>query len=227
MRTAHIAVRPFTLAARQNAALNGHAPQYIAGMKSPPQRGFTIYELLITLLIVGVVLTLGIPSFGEFTKNSRISSTVNDLHSSFMLGRSEAARSKSNITICASPNPLAGAAAACGGVFDQGWIIFEDTDGDIVRDPGESLLRAHPPLPDGLNIIPDNGANYFSFAATGLGRGDINGNPAFVSATICDARGTEIAAGGSSAARRLVVTPIGRATIIRDKDIIDASGGCP
>jgi type IV fimbrial biogenesis protein FimT len=200
---------------------------YIARMKTQSQNGFTLYELLITVLVIGTVLALGIPNFGEFTANSRMTATANDMLSSFHVSRSEAARAKSNITICASPNPLAGAAAACGGVFDQGWIIFEDTDGDIVRDPGESLLRAHPPLPDGLNIIPDNGANYFSFAATGLGRGDINGNPAFVSATICDARGTEIAAGGSSAARRLVVTPIGRATIIRDKDIIDASGGCP
>jgi hypothetical protein len=43
----------------------------------------------------------------------------------------------------------------------------------------------------------------------------------------CDDRGTNIAAGGSSAARRLVVPPIGRATVIRDKTIIDNAGGCP
>jgi type IV fimbrial biogenesis protein FimT len=196
-------------------------------MKTQSQNGFTLYELLITVLVIGVVLAFGIPNFGEFTANSRMTATANDMLSSFLVARSEAARAKSNITICASPNPLAGNAAACGGVFDQGWIIFEDTDGDIVRDPGESLLRAHAPVPNGLNIIPDNGANYFSFAATGLGRGNVGGNPAFISATICDDRGTEIASGGSSAARRLVVTPIGRATIIRDKVIIDNSGGCP
>jgi len=196
-------------------------------MKTQSQHGFTLYELMITVLIIGVILAFGVPNFGEFIKNSRMTATANDLLSSFLVARSEAARAKSNITICASANSLAGAAAACGGVFDQGWIIFEDTDGDIVRDPGESLLRAQPPVPNGLNIIPDNGANYFSFAATGLGRGDVGGAPAFVTATICDDRGTEIAAGGWSAARRLVVTPIGRATVIRDKAIIEAAGGCP
>lgn len=195
-------------------------------MKTQSQNGFTLYELLITVLVIGTVLAFGIPNFSEFTANSRMTATANDLLSSFHVSRSEAARAKSNITICASPNPLAGDAATCGGVFDQGWIIFQDTDGDIVRDPGEPLLRAQPPLPNGLNIITNPAANYFSFAATGLGRGDVNG-PAFVAANICDARGTVIAAGGSSAARRLVVTPIGRATIIRDKAIIDASGGCP
>ena len=200
---------------------------YIARMKNRNQNGFTLYELMITVTIIGVILMIGVPNFAEFTANSRMSATANDLHSSFLLARSEAARAKSNITICASANSMAGPAAACGGVFDQGWIIFEDTDGDIVRDAGEPLLRAHPAVPNGLNIIPDNGATYFSYAATGLGRGDVGGNPSFVTATLCDDRGTEIVAGGSTAARRLVVTPIGRATVIRDKAIIEAAGGCP
>lgn len=202
--------------------------RYIARMKNRNQNGFTLYELMITVTIIGVILMIGIPNFSEFTRNSRMSATANDLHSSFLLARSEAARAKANITICASANSMAGAAAACGGVFDQGWIIFQDTDGDIVRDAGEAVLRAHPPLPNGLNIFPDNGATYFSYAPTGLGRGDVLGvNTSFVTATLCDDRGTEIAAGGTTAARRLIVTPIGRATVIRDKAIIDAAGGCP
>ena len=71
-------------------------------MKTRSQTGFTLYELLITFLIVGVVLTLGIPNLADFTRNSRITSTANDLHAAFLMSRSEAARSKSNITICAS-----------------------------------------------------------------------------------------------------------------------------
>ncbi|NIV16994.1 MAG: prepilin-type N-terminal cleavage/methylation domain-containing protein, partial [Woeseiaceae bacterium] len=90
--------------------------------------GFTIYELLITMLIIGIILTIGVPSFTSFTQNSRISGTANDLHSSFQLARSEAARSKSNITICASANSM-DAGANCGGTFDDGWIIFIDLNG--------------------------------------------------------------------------------------------------
>ena len=74
-------------------------------MDKNTQSGFTLYELLITLLIVGIVLTLGIPNLSAFTSNSRMSSTVNDLHGSFLLARSEAVRAKSIITICASANP--------------------------------------------------------------------------------------------------------------------------
>ena len=189
--------------------------------------GFTLYELLITIVIIGIVLTFGIPNFGVFTQNSRITSTANDLHSSFYLGRSEAARSKSNITICASNNSM-DAAATCGGTFDDGWIIFVDLNGDIQRaGVNENVLRRHPPIDDAIDISTNAGANYFSFAPTGLGRGDIGGNPSVQTAVICDGRGNIVAAGGNSAARYLVVTPLGRATVLRDVAQITAAGGCP
>jgi type IV fimbrial biogenesis protein FimT len=189
--------------------------------------GFTLYELLITIVIIGIVLTFGIPNFGVFTQNSRITSTANDLHSSFYLGRSEAARSKSNITICASANSM-DAAATCGGTFDDGWIIFVDLNGDIQRaGVNENVLRRHPPIDDAIDISTNAGANYFSFAPTGLGRGDVGGNPSVQTAVICDGRGNIRAAGGNSAARYLVVTPLGRATVLRDVGQITAAGGCP
>jgi len=196
-------------------------------MTNRNQSGFTLYELLITIVIIGIVLTFGIPNFGVFTQNSRITSTANDLHSSFYLGRSEAARSKSNITICASANSM-DAAAACGGTFDGGWIIFVDLDGDIQRaGVNENVLRRHPAIDDAIDISTNAGANYFSFAPTGLGRGDIGGQPSVQTAVICDGRGNIVAAGGNSAARYLVVTPIGRATVLRDVGQITAAGGCP
>ena len=197
-------------------------------MANRNQSGFTLYELLITIVIIGIVLTFGIPNFGVFTQNSRITSTANDLHSSFYLGRSEAARSKSNITICASANSM-DAAAACGGTFDDGWIIFVDLNGDIQRaGVNENVLRRHPPVDDAIDISTNAGANYFSFAPTGLGRGDVGGAGTSVqTAVICDGRGNVVAAGGNSAARYLVVTPLGRATVLRDVAQITAAGGCP
>jgi len=197
-------------------------------MDTANQRGFTIYELLITMLIIGIVLSIALPNFSGFTKNSRMTSVANDLHSSFQLARSEAARSKSNITICASSNPM-DAAAACGGSFDDGWIIFVDLNGDLARaGPEENVLRAHPAIPDSINIITNGGADYFSFAPSGLGRGNIGGNPALSIAMICDERGLDVAEGGRATARRLVATPIGRATVISNYDDIVAAGGdCP
>jgi type IV fimbrial biogenesis protein FimT len=202
---------------------------YVAPMSKTKQQGFTIYELLITMLMIGVILSIGVPSMSGFMQNSRITSTANDLHASFYLARSEAARSKSNIMICASANSM-DAAAACGGTFDDGWIIFVDLNDNQTRDAGdeENVLRAHPAIPDTIDIITNGGADYFVFAPSGLGRGDIGGNPALSIAMICDERGLDVAEGGRATARRLVATPIGRATVISDYDDIVAAGGvCP
>jgi len=197
-------------------------------MDTRRQTGFTLYELMITLLVVGVILSLGIPNLTEFTQNSRLTGASNDLLSSFQLARSEAARSKSNITICASDNSL-DPAANCGGTWDDGWIVFIDTNGDLNRaGAGENILRAYPATPSGVSVLPDNGATYFSFAGTGLGRGDVGGLPALSTVMICDGRGVDDAPGGRATARRLVTTAIGRATIISDKaQILAAGGACP
>ena len=200
---------------------------YIARMTSKYQSGFTLYELLITMLVIGVVLSVGIPSFRDFSANSRITGTANDLHSSFHLARSEAARSKSPVTICASTDAL-GAALCDGASFDDGWIVFVDLNGDIARaGGGETVLRAHPAVDTNVNITTNGGALYFAFAATGLGRGNVGGQPAMLTAMICDSRGNIVAAGGMSSARVLVATPIGRATVLREVAQVTAQGGCP
>ncbi len=180
------------------------------------QAGFTLYELLITVIIVGVILSFGLANLGDLTRNGRMTSTANDLHAAFHLARSEAARAKSNITICASANSMA-AAAQCGGTWDQGYIVFVDTDGDILVDGGESILRRHDAVEDGVTMTFADGANFFSYAANGRGRGDIGANVAVSQVVMCDQRGNVTAAGGNSAARLFVVTPLGRATILRDK----------
>lgn len=198
---------------------------YICRMKKHGQNGFTLYELLITVLILGVVLAWGMPNLGGFARTSRIAGTTNDLHGSFLLARSEAARAKQSVTICASADPMG--AALCDGVtFDGGWILFLDGDNvlpaDAERTAGENVLKAFPPVDDEIDINTD-GATYFSFSASGLGQA-IGAGAAFQTAMICDERGNVVAPGGDSAARRIVVTPIGRSTVIRSQQTIDASG---
>ncbi len=184
------------------------------------QAGFTLYELMITLIIVGVVLSYGMANLSDFTKNGRMTATANDLHAAFHMARSESARAKSNITVCASAAPMA-AAADCDGTWDQGYIVFIDTNGDLLRAGAtESILRRHDVLESGVTLKIANGATYFGFASSGLGRGNVGGVPAVTQIVMCDERGNITAAGGNSAARLFVATPLGRATILRDKTLI-------
>jgi len=190
-------------------------------MDKRTQSGFTLYELLITVVIVGIILSFGIPNMLAFNQNGRMTGTANDLHSAFHLARSESSRAKTNITVCASSNALA-AGANCQGTWDQGFIVFVDNDGDINRSGAtETVLRAHGPIADGVNLTVENAADYFSYSSTGLGRINVGGNPAVSRIVMCDERGTTTAAGGRSAARLFIATPLGRATVFNTKSIID------
>jgi prepilin-type N-terminal cleavage/methylation domain-containing protein len=191
-------------------------------MKKQQQTGVTLYELLITLLVIGVVLTIGVPNMVEFRQNSRMTSSANDLLGAFQLARSESARAKTNITICASANAMT-ANPTCGGNFEQGYIVFVDEDGDIVRDAGEAVLRSHDLAEPGVSFAIANDATFFSYASTGRGRGNVGGNTALSQVVMCDARGNVTAAGGNSASRLFVTTPLGRATILRDQTQIGAA----
>ncbi len=190
------------------------------------QSGFTLYELMITLLVVGVILSFGMANLGDFNRNGRMTASANDLHAAFHLARSESARAKTNITVCASAD-----GAQCGGTWDQGYLVFQDNDGDLTVNGADTVLRSHGAVETGVSMVVPNGATYFSYSATGLGRGNVGVNPAMAQVVMCDERGNSTIlsgpAGDYSAARLFVVTPLGRATILRDPAQIDAAGGCP
>jgi type IV fimbrial biogenesis protein FimT len=194
-------------------------------MKPNTQTGFTLYELLTVMLIVGVVLALGVPNMQSFRQNSSMTSTANDLHSAFHLARSEASRAKSNITVCASADSTA-VLPTCGGELEAGWIVFEDTDGDIVVDAGEPIIKRFGPIREGIVINTPGPDDYFSYASTGLGRGNVTGTAPLDVAMLCDVRGNVTGGGGKSTARVLVVTPLGRATVLASEAQVAFHGGC-
>lgn len=186
-------------------------------MDKRTQLGFTLYELLITVLVVGVILALGVPNMQAFTQNSRITSAANDLHAALHLARSESSRAKTNITVCASAD-----GSNCGGTWEQGFIVFVDMEPDLNRaGVNETILRAHGALDDKLTLAVADDATYFTYSSAGLGRPNVGGNTAVSQIVVCDERGSATAAGGNSAARLLVATPLGRATIFRDKALVD------
>ena len=105
------------------------------------QRGFTMIELMITIMVLGLVLGLGVPGFRDLVLNNRQASAVNELVTALQLARSEAitrnVAAPSAVSVCASND-----GAACAGTWSDGWIVFNDADGDGALDAGEIVLRA-------------------------------------------------------------------------------------
>ena len=87
------------------------------------QAGFTMVEMLMTIAIATIVMTLAIPSFRYVTNANRISSEINGLLGDLQFARAEAIKEGVNVTACVSDDRL-----TCKNVtaWDRGWIVFRD-----------------------------------------------------------------------------------------------------
>lgn len=200
------------------------------------QQGFTLYELLVTVVVAGVIVGFGVPNLRQFQLNNRMVGTSNDLLAIFSMARTEAIKRKTNVAICASDDwnsatPTCGAANAADVLWHQGYIAFVDVDGDLVVDAGDGdeVLRvggppagndADPAANENIKISTNNGSEFFAFRATGFGRGDVAGEEALSAAYIHDRRGNTGLDGGVSTARVFVISAAGRAQMYRDPEFI-------
>ena len=209
-------------------------------------RGFNLLELMVALAVAGILLGIGIPSFTEFVRNSRMTSTANDLLAAMYSARTEAVKRRVPVTVCLSANP-ADASPDClsGGETPVGWFIFADdanpevaaaNDANALFDAGEVLLAART-FAGVVTATPDS--SFAMFQGTGFTRRSTEtcdtatppncvGDDASLSQIIiCDSRGnTQSGGGDNSAARALTLTQTGRAEITRSITDIAALGGC-
>jgi len=99
--------------------------------------GFTLLELMVTLVIATLLVTVAIPSFIGLIKKNRISTYTNNLVTSLALARSEAVKRGTQISLCASNNGL----NCTNTSFQQGWIVFSDQNVAGTVDGTDTVLR--------------------------------------------------------------------------------------
>jgi type IV fimbrial biogenesis protein FimT len=194
------------------------------------QSGFTLLELMIVITLMAVIMGFGLPNLQDFVRNSRMSSSANDIISDFNFARSEAVKRRVPVTLCKSED-----GAACDDddtdPFNR-WLVFVDdadpalvegTDGDGVIDAGEVILRDRE-LPESITVTTDTDEIRAIFLPTGFPFIETENVDRFV---LCDVRGNMNSAGGDSAARAIEVLPTGRPSVFRTKATVTAFGGCP
>lgn len=99
-------------------------------------RGFTLLELLVTMAVAGILLSVGVPSFSDAIKESRLSTQYNAMVGSLYLARSEAVKGIADVTVCPRSAP---ATNQCGTKDDwnNGWLVFMDN----TRVQGEATAK--------------------------------------------------------------------------------------
>ena len=126
------------------------------------QRGFTLGELLTTVAIVGVSLSMVVPSLASITRSNQRAGAINELVTTLQIARSEAITRNTRVAICPSTEGKTCSRTS----WDAGWIRFVDADGDFGIGAGESVLGVVPAL-EGQSIRTDSFDEAVGYTGTG------------------------------------------------------------
>jgi type IV fimbrial biogenesis protein FimT len=160
------------------------------------EAGFTLIELMVTVAVLAVMLTLAAPSFVTFQRNSELTTTANSFAAALTAARAEAMKRQLNAFV----RPRSG------DDWTQGWVVFVDADWDFLGTSSTDIqVSTQGPIPSAI-VVNYNGApsdansHYLMFNGAGFLR-DTNGS-------FGASRAIELKSGTES--RFIIVNPAGR-----------------
>jgi len=112
------------------------------------QGGFTLLELLVVVIIIGIVAAIGFPSFRIMIANNRLAAGANEVLAGMQAARTEAIRRNTRVVVCPSTT-----GTSCGGTDWRRHIAFVDTNRDGAVGASEPIVRdTTVPAPVGVAV---------------------------------------------------------------------------
>ena len=113
------------------------------------QSGFNLAELMLTLAVAGVLMSIAIPEFTALAAAQRASARINSVASAIHTARHLAISHNRSMTLCSGQGPVCGARDD----WHRGMLIFADSDGDRRLDDGEYVGARLPSMDAGETVV--------------------------------------------------------------------------
>jgi type IV fimbrial biogenesis protein FimT len=142
------------------------------------QAGFGLVELMATVAIIAILVTLAAPGFGTLLQTNTLTESANRFLSGMAVARNEAVSRNTEVVMC----QLNAAGNACGndGRWENGWRIWVDVNGNNAFDAAtDDIVNEEDALPEGYTLRVSNNqfTNDITYNSTGSANGT-NGNGA-------------------------------------------------
>ncbi len=144
--------------------------------------GFTLVELLLSLTVIAIVLSLTAPSLKEIIMNNRISAQTDALSGALSYARNTAISQNIDVLVC--PSSTSGS-TNCGATWQNGWIIVGQTSTGGNRLLQSFFTGPNDPILSGVAIAGVT-ANSVTFDSRGIATTHAHFK-------ICDSRGAAFA----------------------------------
>ena len=118
--------------------------------------GMTIIEMLISLSIIAILLTVVAPSVQSILKSNKVTADVNNLSALARQARFTAINERADVVLCPTTNY-----SSCSGSWSNAKMVFIDNNGNGNRDTDERLIASADPLSQSNSIGGVSGSLMF------------------------------------------------------------------
>ncbi|MBK8183098.1 MAG: GspH/FimT family pseudopilin [Candidatus Competibacteraceae bacterium] len=139
--------------------------------------GFTLLELVVTIALFGLLISLGLPAYTEMIQNTKIRNAAESIHAGIQLARVEALKRNVNVTFwmvsLANPKVMDNSCALSG--TSSSWVVsVDDPSSNCGTAPSNAtaprIVQSHTAGDGNSNVVveSENDRNHVTF--NGLGQ---------------------------------------------------------
>jgi type IV fimbrial biogenesis protein FimT len=130
--------------------------------------GFSLIELLMALVILGVLFATVPPAYRDWIAAQQLANHAHFVADTLDRARSEAIKHGYRVSLCKTQD---GRQCTDRGGWESGWLMYVDENHDGEIDPDEIVLHRERPAPDGITMHGNRPvADYVSYTSLGHAR---------------------------------------------------------